>query len=102
MKYSEFAAWMEGFLDGNEGRPPTKTQWNKIQKKMKSVVADSISYYPYYHPYPYYSSTSIPCGSSTWTPSVDKWTAVDTWTGCGITTGVGTSNSLRLDNVTLS
>ncbi len=92
MKYSEFAAWMEGFLDGNEGRPPTKTQWNKIQKKMKSVVADSHPYYPYYHPYPYYySSTSIPCSPTTWTP--DVWT-----TGITSTTG----STLRLDNVTLS
>jgi hypothetical protein len=38
MTFEEFKAWMDGFSEGVKGSP-TKDQWEKIQDKLKEVVA---------------------------------------------------------------
>lgn len=69
MSFKEFQAWMEGFTEAFDDGKPSKKQWEKIQKKMKSVTDGfpmcTLPHYPYrqWNDYPWYPQ--ITWGTST-------------------------------------
>ena len=80
MIFSEFEAWLEGFKEAMAGKAPTKTQWDKIQKKL-ALVTDTKPY-PYhpYHPYPYHWYVATIPYSTTTIDSVPDWkNQIGTW-----------------------
>ncbi len=85
MTFSEFEAWLEGFKEAMDGKAPTKPQWEKIQKKLALVTPDKEPYPYIYLPYhwyvnttiPWYSSTSIDCGTRDWKDQIGSWCATD-------------------------
>lgn len=48
----EFKAWFEGFSENMKG-PPTKQQWERIQKKVKEISSHPSWYPSWYWHYPF-------------------------------------------------
>ncbi len=71
MTFSEFEYWLEGLKEGMHGKPPTKMQWKKIQKKLKEVAPGPHYQWPYYHHY----IDTRPVGRpiTYWTSETDTW-----------------------------
>lgn len=71
----EFKAWFEGFSENMKG-PPTKQQWERIQKKVKEISSHPSWYWSYYPSYPWLS----PTGVTTTTGGTGKYISSDTTT----------------------
>lgn len=37
MDFKEFKAWVDGYMEGIEGKTPTKKQWEKIKEKLENA-----------------------------------------------------------------
>lgn len=75
MTNTEFQAWFEGYTEEMKN-PPNKTQWKKIQAKVKEIDGNSVwrHYTPYWNNWVYTSSPGqITCGTTT----VDNFTGND-------------------------
>lgn len=58
----EFKAWFEGFSENMKG-PPTKQQWERIQKKVKEISSHPSWYWHYSPGYPWVTTTFTTTGS---------------------------------------
>ena len=67
MTNNEFKAWFEGYTEEMK-IPPNKTQWKKIQAKVKEIDGNPIWHYyqPYWNQWTYTSTPhQVLCGDST-------------------------------------
>lgn len=63
MTSEQFVYWLQGFIELNGGKLPTKEQWASIEEHIKTVfhkVTPPITPYPIVNPSPYIPAAPFP------------------------------------------
>jgi len=99
MTFSEFEYWLDGLKEGMHGKPPTKTQWDKIQKKLKEVAPGPYYQWPYY-PYYTHPNSIFPSNPSITIPAITWWNETVCQTDTCDSTSIPCTSPLTFSNAT--